>query len=94
METWAIAETALEKNVKHISVKAVSDTTSSVLPRMEKIYDNDSNIDYKKSANYFKSNPSEFFNFIKFRFFDMRKARIRLNSFLELLIPVLNKMGD
>jgi len=91
METWGIAETAMEKNVNLISVKAVSDTTSSVLPRMEKIYDHDSNIDYKKSANYFKSNPSVFLNFIKFRFIDMRKARIRLNSFLEVLIPVLNE---
>ena len=91
METWGIAETARERGVNMISVKVVSDTTSGSLPRMEKIYDSESKFDFKKSAVYFKSNPLELLSYLKFRFIDMRKARIRLNVFLELLIPVLNK---
>ena len=94
METWAVAEVAGEKNISLISVKVVSDTAGSSLPRMEKIYGHDSKIDYRKSAGYFKSDPLQILKFIKFRFIDCRKARIRLNSFLELLIPVLNKMKN
>ena len=94
METWGIAERAMEKSIRLISVKAVSDTTGSRLPKMEKIYNSDSKFDLYKSADYFRSRPLEFVNYLKFRFIDMRKARIRLNSFLELLIPVLNKMKN
>ena len=93
METWAIAEIAQKKHVQLLSVRVVSDHTGSQLPRMEMIYGNDSKLDFYKSIKYFKSNPSQFFNYIKFRFIDMRKARIRLNSFLELLVPLLSKMG-
>ena len=94
METWGIAERATEKSIRLISVKTVSDTTSSRLPRMEKIYNSDSNFDFYKSAGYFRSNPSEILNYLKFRFIDIRKARIKLNSFLELLLPVLNQIKN
>ena len=94
METWAVAEAVREKNIGLISVKVVSDTAGSSLPRMEKIYDHDSKVDFRKSAEYFMGEPLQILKYIKFRFIDCRKARIRLNSFLELLIPVLNKMGD
>ena len=94
METWGIAETAQEKNVNLVSVKVVSDTTGGSLPRMEKIYDSDSKLDFYKSADYFKSNPLELFSYLKFRFLNTRKAGIRLNNFLELLIPALNEIKN
>lgn len=90
METWAIVDAARKLNTGVISVRAVSDLTNQHLPRMEQIFGKESKIDYKKAYNYFKTNPSELFNFLRFKYVNLRKARIRLNSFLHLLIPLLN----
>ena len=90
METWAIADAAKKLETAVISVRAVSDLVNQHLPRMEQIFGKESKIDYKKAFRYFKSNPSEIYNFLRFKYVNLRKARIRLNSFLTLLIPVLN----
>lgn len=92
METWGVLESAEKNSTKVISARSVSDTTKSKLPRMEMIYSKDSTLDKEKSLNYFKKNPFEIINFLKFKYIDLRKARISLNSFLELLIPILNEL--
>ena len=94
METWAIADAASKLETKVISVRAVSDLTNQHLPRMEKIFNRESKIDYKKAFGYFKANPGEVVNFLRFKYVNLRKARIRLNSFLSLLIPVLDAMDN
>ena len=91
METWGIAETAVENSIRLISVNSVSDSTGCTLPRMEKIYSSDTRLDYGKVYNYFKLRPFELFYYVKF-LLNMRKARISLNSFLEVLIPILGNM--
>ena len=94
METWAIADAAKKLDTGVISVRAVSDLTNQHLPRMEQIFGKESKIDYKKAFRYFKANPSEIYNFLRFKYVNLRKARIRLNSFLTLLIPVLNNLEN
>ena len=94
METWAIADTARKQDTRVLSVRAVSDLTNQHLPRMEQIFNRKSKFDKTKAFEYFKSNPGEIFNFLRFRYVNLRKAGIRLNSFLFLLIPVLNNMDN
>ena len=94
MESWAVADAARKLDTKVISVRAVSDLTNQHLPRMEQIFSKESQIDYKKAFGYFKSNPGELFNFLRFKYVNLRKARISLNSFLYLLIPVLNNIDS
>jgi len=90
METWAIADAARKLDTSVISVRCVSDLTNQHLPRMEQIFNKESKFDTKKAFGYFKSNPGEIFNFLRFKYINLRKAGIRLNSFLYLLIPVVN----
>ena len=92
METWGVLESAEKNSAKVISIRSVSDTTNSKLPKMEMIYGKDSTLDREKSFKYFKKNPFEIISFLKFKYVDLRKARISLNSFLELLIPILNEL--
>ena len=92
METWGVIESAEKENVRTVSLRSVSDTTNQKLPRMEMIYGRDSVLDTRKSFDYFKKNPSHIINFLKFKYLDLRKARIKLNSFLEVLIPILNEI--
>lgn len=92
METWGVLETAEKSSAKVISVRSISDTTKQNLPRMEMIYGRDSTFDTKKSFDYFKKNPYQIINFLKFKYVDLRKARIKLNSFLEVLIPIINEI--
>ncbi len=94
METWAIADAARKLDTKIISVRAVSDLTNQHLPRMEQIFNKEAKFDLKKAFGYFKSNPGEIFNFLRFKYVNLRKARIRLNSFLFLLIPVLDTIDN
>jgi len=94
METWAIADTARNLDTRIISVRSVSDLTNHHLPRMEQIFNKEAKVDYKKAFGYFKSNPSEIFNFLRFKYVNLRKAGISLNSFLFLLIPVLNQTDN
>lgn len=94
METWAIADAARQLDTPVISVRAVSDLTSQHLPRMEKIFGKDAKIDYKKAFGYFKTNPSELINFLRFKYVNLRKARIALNSFLILLVPLINNLEN
>ena len=94
METWAIADAAQKLDTGVISVRAVSDSTNQHLPRMEQIFNRESDFDTKKAFGYFKSNPGEIFHFIRFKYINLRKAGIRLNSFLFLLIPVLNNIDN
>lgn len=93
METWAIAAVARQLGTKVVSVRSVSDITSHELPRMEKIFNRESKIDYKKSFEYFRTNPLDAVKFLKFKYINLRKARIRLNSFLTILVPVLETMN-
>lgn len=92
METWGVVETADKHNVRVLSVRTISDTTRERLPRMERLYSKNSEFDLRKSMAYFKENPLQITNFIKFRFLNMEKAKIRLNSFLTILVPILNKL--
>jgi adenosylhomocysteine nucleosidase len=94
METWAIADAARKLDTRVISVRSVSDLTNHHLPRMEQIFNKESKFDTKKAFGYFKSNPDEIFNFLRFKYVNLRKAGVRLNSFLYLLIPVLNTIDN
>ena len=94
METWAIADAARKLDTRVISVRAVSDLTNQHLPRMEQIFNKESRFDINKAFGYFKSNPGEIFNFLKFKYINLRKSGISLNSFLYLLIPVLNTIDN
>jgi adenosylhomocysteine nucleosidase len=94
METWAIAEAAGKLDTRVISVRSVSDLTNQHLPRMEQIFNKESKFDLKKAFGYFGSNPGEIFNFLRFKYVNLRKARISLNSFLFLLVPVLHKVNN
>jgi len=94
METWAIADAARKLGTRVISVRSVSDLTNQQLPKMGQIFNKEAKIDTKKALGYFKSNPGEIFNFLRFKYVNLRKARNRLNSFLYLLIPVLHKLDN
>ena len=59
---------------------------------MEKIFNRESKIDLNKSLAYFRSYPIQALKFLKFKYVNLRKARIRLNSFLSVLVPVLDSI--
>ena len=93
METWGTATIAVDYGVKVISVRSISDRSYEKLPRMENIFNSQSKVDISKSTKYFLNNPDKLYPFLKFKFYNMRKANNTLNSFLKILIPLINSMG-
>ncbi len=89
METWGVASAISSYGIKTISVRTISDSLSYSLPRMGKLFNENSDISLKKSLNYFFRNPEHFPAFLRFKYINLRKAKIRLNHFLTVFISVL-----
>ncbi|NIP29395.1 MAG: hypothetical protein GTO02_03345 [Candidatus Dadabacteria bacterium] len=89
METWGIASIARKYNIKLCSFRVISDDTFSNLPRMEMLFTKTSQFSKTKALKYFINNPHELTSFIRFKYINFRKAKIKLNSFLSYLLPVL-----
>lgn len=94
METWGIASIAEKHGKDVVSVRTVSDNLDYSLPKMGKLFDESSKLSLKKSAIYFLYNPQHLPAFLRFKFLNLRKAKITLNHFLTIFLPVLIEIDN
>lgn len=89
METFGVASVAKKYGIKVVAVRTVSDNLDYSLPRMEKLFDSNSRLSPSKCIKYFLQNPQHIMTFLRFKFINLRKAKIKLNHFLLIFIPIL-----
>jgi len=89
METWGVAEAAVQSSIPVASVRSVSDESHERLPDMGEIYGSNGELDLEKADLYFKSAPDLISPYLKFRFKSSPRASNSLSKFLSSLIPNL-----
>lgn len=94
METWGVAEVARNHNLKAVSIRVISDDLEFSLPKMEKLFNKDSRLSASKSLKYFLKNPFHIVPFMKFKYINLRKAKIKLSHFLLIIIPLLRELDS
>jgi len=86
METWGVAEAAMQSGTPVLSVRSVSDESAEIVPDMGYIYDSSGKLDKRKAPKYFVSRPSHILPFIRFRHINSKKSTNSLDRFLLSLI--------
>ncbi|HVY55011.1 MAG TPA: hypothetical protein VHC46_04560, partial [Thermodesulfobacteriota bacterium] len=86
METWGVAEAALESATPVIAVRSVSDRANERLPDIGAIYGPSGRLEIRKAVPYFLLRPSFLPPYLRFRCWNYKKAARSLNAFLEDLL--------
>ncbi len=89
METWGVAEAAMQSGTPVLSVRSISDESAEIIPDMGYIYDSSGKLDKNKALKYFVSRPYHILPFIRFRYINSKKSVDSLNRFLLGLIQYL-----
>lgn len=87
METWGVAEAALQNRTDVLSIRSVSDDSLRELPSMGSIFNNRGSIDKKKALFYFMRYPAYILPFLRFRIVDWRESSNSLSQFLKDTLP-------
>jgi adenosylhomocysteine nucleosidase len=83
METWGVAEAALQSETPVMSIRSVSDESRERLPDMGAIYDTSGKLALKKALPYFLYRTSLISPFLRFRIVSYNRALSSLNSFIS-----------
>ena len=86
METWSVTEAAIERGVKVLSVRSISDEYSETLPDMGSIFNSRGVLDKGKALTYFVSHPLHILPYIRYMTFNSKKSSNSLSSFLKEII--------
>lgn len=92
METSAVVREAKRKKIPAIAIRTISDLYRSDLPRMEKLFKSNSRPGIRKMIKYFLTRPLEIYPFIKFFYFDAKKASSSLADALTVIIPRIDSV--
>lgn len=86
METWGVAEAAVESNTPVMCVRSVSDEADERLPDLGVIYGASGRLVIGQALPYFIKKPSLLRPYLRFRYRSYGKAAGSLGSFLDALL--------
>ena len=86
METLSVSEAAVERGVKVLSVRSISDEYSETLPDIGSIFNSREVVDKGKALTYFLSHPLHILPYIRYMTFNSKKTSNSLSRFLKEII--------
>jgi adenosylhomocysteine nucleosidase len=94
METWGVAEAALQSETPVMSVRSVSDESWERLPDMGAIYDASGRLALRKAFPYFLYRPSLISPYLRFRRVSYKRALDSLSLFIGRFLRHSNESFD